>query len=164
MFIEIKNRDNDVLDALINLDYVQSIKVVDCGPLHQIEAYFPNNCTLLRKLGLANDRERISILKEPSTKRFAEIKLKEIKAANPTYERCRQDYNGKWFDLDHIASVVKWRESNQYQVVANFAFEKQSGSNPRCITLSSRYAEESEADKCLSFFAHCVSAIEPKQY
>lgn len=128
MFIQITS------DTLINLNFAPTptIKVQGDEVLYQVVADLPDNCSPLLiavegRERLVEGEQKVALLKEPGSEEYANIQLEKLVTKSPEYNRCARDADGVCFNLDHVASVVKWYDDVQrtYHVTANFAFEIQ---------------------------------------
>ena len=126
MFIQIAS------DTLINLNFVPTIKVQGDEVLYQVVADFPDNCSPLSNAVEGRERlveggQKVALLREPGSETYANIQLKKLVNKRPEYNRYARGADGVCFNVDHVASVVKWYDNVQrnYHVTANFAFEIQ---------------------------------------
>ncbi len=161
MFLKIPNGAACIpVEALINLRFIRRITCHPYESGHQLLAHFPNNCGPLNCL--ADEREKVVILKGPCTKEFAYIQQRKLLNDGPVNDRFVHSLDDVEIDLHKIASVVKWYDDkrNAFRVTAHVAFGVQKSPYPHGIVALGYPNSKSRADDVFGTFAFTCRAIE----
>ena len=154
MFCQIKS------GSIINLAYAAFIKAEPYEGGYRIVAEFSDNYEKLSgAIGVdVTEDGQVVLLRGPCTKVYAEEQLKKLDTINPLereYYCGNIDIKFVHFNIRYVASVVKRRKSEGYNVIANLAL----GQNIQIDMMPDPLCED-DADGFLNLLASSWNAIQ----